>query len=281
MTALKWPELGIHRGVPYADYDSYDAVNHTKLRWFEKTAMHARYRMTHEPEPKEAWEFGKALHTAVFQPQLFEGEFLVKPKIERRSKRGKQAWAQFTVESQGRYILTDEEMTHIDSMSEAVRTHPLAGQLIGTGAPELSLSWVDEPTGFRCKGRLDWFTKYTGDSVIVDLKSTLDASQHEFSKTIQKLGYASQAAFYLDGASALVPAERRYIIIAVEKVPPYAVAVYELEPDAIQEGRRRYRRWIDTWAEAKRTNVWPGYDSGLTSISLPGWAFMASEGDQA
>ena len=78
-----------------------------------------------------------------------------------------------------------------------------------------------------------------------------------------------QAAFYIDLY------ERHYnsicegfIFIAVEKAPPYGVAVYVIEDEDISNGRTKYLADLERWREAKATNKWQGF-TGINKLELP------------
>lgn len=84
---------------------------------------------------------------------------------------------------------------------------------------------------------------------------------------------------YLDGLNTLAPHDRKFVFVAVEKEPPYAVAVYELEEDALQLGRDDYQKHLAQYAECVKTNRWPGYGDGMDYVSLPSWAFRPIQGE--
>ena len=135
----------------------------------------------------------------------------------------------------------------------------------------VSLLWRDAETSLFCKGRPDRLTTLGGWSVVVDLKSTDNAGPRVFERDIYKYSYHQQGGFYLDGCDTLSPRERKYVFIVVEKDPPFAVAVYELDPEAIDLGRDEYRAHLAQYARCLETGVWPGYDPGMGIISLPPW----------
>ena len=109
------------------------------------------------------------------------------------------------------------------------------------------------------------------DDLIVDLKSTEDASAAGFSRSCANYRYHVQAAYYLDIANAVM--DRRFtafVFIAVEKSPPYQVAVYHADYEMIMAGRMEYRRLVDLYHECRVFDHWPGLNDGrIEAISLP------------
>jgi len=136
--------------------------------------------------------------------------------------------------------------------------------------PERSAWWEDAETGLLCKGRFDEIGRRAG--VIVDLKTTRDASREAFSRAIYTIGYYIQAAHYIAGAKALGIDADRFGIIAVEKDPPYAVAIYEVSGAALYDGERERRKLLELYAQCEESGEWPGYPQEVVEIDLPVWA---------
>ena len=67
-----------------------------------------------------------------------------------------------------------------------------------------------------------------------------------------------------------------FLFVAVEKSPPYAVAVYQIDEDARELGAALYRKDVNRIAEAKRTNIYSAYSDEIETINLPGWAYRGA-----
>lgn len=193
------------------------------------------------------------------------------------------AYAEWDAARGGRSVIDSGDLALAQAMRDAVMAHPMAGKLFaaGSGEAELSAYWQDPETGLTCRCRPDWWRT---DGVLVDLKTAEDASPEGFEKSILNYRYHVQAAFYLDGARAAVntfppidPPDH-FVFVVVEKTPPHAVAVYRLDDDAIEIGRREYQRDLATAAECVRTGVWPAYGDTIMRASLPEWALRRAMG---
>jgi hypothetical protein len=106
-----------------------------------------------------------------------------------------------------REIVTEDWLTTAIGMVGAIAQNEFASQLLnGRGMTEVSLVWDDPDTDIRCKCRVDKLTriKSAGETsvTLTDLKTTRDASQ--FEKAIANFAYHRQAAFYADGAAAVL-----------------------------------------------------------------------------
>lgn len=180
-------------------------------------------------------------------------------------------WEEWQQNNPGRIILSPEQWDQLHAMANAVHSHPAAGALL-TGCPgeaEKSVYWNDAITGVLCRCRPDW---WRDDNVIVDLKTTEDASPEGFAKSMANYRYDVQAAYYLDGIQkATRKRPKAFVFIAVEKKPPYGVGVYVLDSDSLELGRAQYQHDLRIYAECVRTGEWPGYGDKIQTISLPAW----------
>jgi exodeoxyribonuclease VIII len=137
--------------------------------------------------------------------------------------------------------------------------------------------WVDEISGLQCKCRPDWLLD--DSSMMVDLKTTEDASPKAFQQSIAKWRYHVQAAWYLDGIEkATGKRPEQFIFIAVEKKPPYACAVYVADPQMVEIGGQTARADLDKLNICKAADYWPGYSDQVEVINLPPWMRPKADG---
>jgi hypothetical protein len=276
-TVLTAPAPGLHRGLAYDEYARWDAVHHSILRHFNRTAAHAREAIVNPADQTEALFLGHSAHVAILEPARFEAEFVAAPKFDKRTNEGKRGWAAFQEEHAGQTCILQEEHETCLRMRDATWSHATAAELLkGPGLNEVSALWVDPETGRPCKARIDRLTTLAGWPVVVDLKTTRNAARSAFARDIHNFHYHQQGALYVDGLDVLAPHQRKFVFLAVEKERPYAVAVYELEEDALQLGRDEYRKHLAAYDECVRTNRWPAYGDGLDYVSLPTWAFRST-----
>jgi len=272
------PEVGLHKDVPEAVYHSWEAVNNSWLKHFDRSAAHAHWDRLYPSPQTPAMALGSAVHRGILEPHRFEEEYCRSIKCDRRTKVGKADWGAFVAKNADKEILKPEEFDAcVGMMNSAWKDTAIADILKSPGHTEVSAAWVDEETGILCKGRMDRVSQWEGWTWLWDLKTTEDASEKEFRRAISKYDYHCQAAHYLDGLNALAPASRRFGIIAIEKKPPHCAAVYEMDPDDIEMGRYDNAQRMLKCQEALESDNWPGYPSGIKTIQLPGWRRKAYE----
>lgn len=259
-----------------ADYHRHPAVSKSHLDQVARSPLHywARYVDPNrvEQEPTAAMTIGSALHTHVLELDTWDNRYVTMPEgIDRRTKQGKAEWEAFSVASSGRTVLSKTDAELVMKMGHAIYAHPAAAMLLGLpGKAETTWMWTDEASGLQCKCRPDWLTDDHG--LIVDLKTTEDASPTGFRKSIGNFRYHVQAAWYLNGVEAATGTRpEQFIFVCVEKKPPHAVAVYAADAEMIAAGAKQARLDLDTLAVCKAADAWPGYSDQIETISLPGW----------
>lgn len=277
MRKVKAPPVGVYADVPFGDYLAWDAVSQSQLKELQRSPAHLRASLEAPDDDNDALRMGRAVHCAVLEPHRFALDFAVLPEgHDGRTKAGKELWAD--VVARGATPLKFDQAANITGMAAALRAHAAAGMLLASAGPaELSLVWRDPATGVLCKARHDKHAHAVGGGVILDVKSTTDASAREFERTVFNFAYHRQGAFYIRGARALELPVEHYAILAVEKEPPFAVAVYRLNEAAIDAGDQEVGALLSRYEACRARNVWPAYPETVQDLALPDWAWGVSD----
>lgn len=276
---------GTYDNLSNEQYHAGPGESKSLLDLVRRSAAHYAARKENDTEraPTAAQIMGTAFHSLLLEPETFGELYAIAPKVDRRTKEGKATWEAFQAEHGGKQLLDEETFDKLTSMQDAVHAHPAARALL-TGSPgvaERSVYWRDPVTGLLCRCRPDW---WRDDGIIVDVKTTEDASPEEFARSIAKYRYHVQHAFYLDGVNTMrdqaatgMNAAKAFIFLAVEKSArvvngvALGVAVYVLDNESVALGRIEYQQDLERIAECTRTGIWPGYGDKIQSLSLPQW----------
>jgi exodeoxyribonuclease VIII len=269
------------------EYNSYPAARNTLLKiLIDRTPAHYLYALEHPSEPTPAKEMGSAIHQAMLEPKLFKEKMIVTPVFEGKTKDGKittnanatevkEKAAKWHMENHGKTILTPEQHYNIDGMLSAVSKHKKASELISEGHAEESLFWTDPETGIQCKARPDFIRE---GHILVDLKSTEDASPATFKKDCLKYGYHFQAAMYLDAATAVYGQTfDTFVIVAVEKSAPWGVCCHYITEETLREGQSLFYKSLGVLKKCMDTKTYPAYPNELMPLSLPTYGFRTEQ----
>lgn len=264
---------GIYSGVPmeayHADLCDAPSVSSGGLRTIEsKSCAHYFATSYLNPEPylpdsSDALSWGRAVHHLFGGEDHFHRYFAVRPaKLNGTAWQGNRTeckdWLK-AVAAEGKEVVTEAQVEHIKGMAHSLARHPAVRAGILNGEVERSLVWRDPITGVWLKARPD--VLHTDSEVIADLKTCAGADHHSVCNSITSYGYHMQLALAGEGMRVLTG--RRitdYVLVFVEKLPPYAVTVKTVDLTDIEYGRRQLRRAIDRFARCVETGDWPGYE---------------------
>ena len=242
------------------NYDKIAAVRRSDLWELRKSPAHYHYKVTHPSEQTQALLFGTAAHKYMLEPKEFFDCFAIAPKVDRRTKAGKEEWKQFCEENEGKDIITADDWEKILAMVDMVGKNPTAAELLFTGQHEVPIEWTDPKTGVECKCRPDVLTTYDGKPYIVDYKTTTSCEGNSFERSCRKYGYKLQAGMYCEGVFQTTLDEYGFAFVAQEKTPPYAVRVYFCDTGFIEEGFSMMNDLLHIYRDCAEKDEWPGYE---------------------
>lgn len=244
-------------------------ISASGLKQAYKSMAHYKHYLTESQSETPALIFGRALHSALFEPNDFKKSYVVAPEgIDRRTKEGK-AW--YATNSDVT-VLTHDNMIDINKMIESVESHPLYNDMFFNNLiVETPIIWSNE---FRMKadGMLAPCDQYP-NGLIIDLKSTINASNREFINQSIKLGYHIQAAHYATGFmqhfETTHPPE--FVFIAVEKSAPYLCQYFQIDDELLNIGFEIVDDLIVKIRHAQETGIWSGYSDAMQTMTAPNW----------
>lgn len=260
-------EPGFHI-LPDREYFAAAGVSNSDLREFERSPRHYLTRKQNaQKEPTAEQELGKYLHMAVLETDRFTKSVIAEPvDYDGRKKR----WKDWRLDHQDKEIITHDQAVKIVGMTTAILSHSTCKKILTKGRSEVC-AFAEFVLGGRVlrKCKIDWLPDE--GNAVVDLKTTADASPEEFSDSIGNWKYHRQAAYYLDICRDLGMDRQAFVFIAVEKEPPYAVALYNLDAEDIGRGRVSYINLLQKFMECQEKNDWPAYPQEIQTINLPKW----------
>lgn len=255
-------EPGVYDGIPEDHYHSSDGVSVSRLKRFAEAPAKARFGVQKETP---ALALGSLIHCAVLEPAELEHRY----QVTDLDRRGTKAWDAAEAAAGGRELVKRADWDEALAIRDAVHKHPVARELLsGPLLVEQSMYWIDEETGLLCRGRTDGMR--VDMRVLIDVKSTTDASPGGFARTVTDYFYDWQDAFYRAGINRSAGwTPEAFIFVAVEKEPPYLVGAYEVDPADLEAARDDLREQLAHYAECLRTDTWPGYSETLELVRLP------------
>lgn len=262
-------EDGIY-DISNEQYHAADAISRSKLIILDKSPFHFWYEVYSGDAPKNdptpAMNIGSAFHTLLLEPNLFNQQYAVLPKVDRRTTKGKEQYEIFITENMGKIVLTEDQFGELNSMISHVRKHDIVNTLLEGAEFEKSIFWTDEETGLQFKSRPDILQS----QMVVDLKTTNDASNHIFMRSAYNYGYYLQAGMAYEACKSIGRPLDNFSILAIEKQAPHVPSVFVMDKDAIQFGINQFNAYKMKLKKCLESNNWPAYM--IQELSVPGYA---------
>jgi len=261
---------GLTKGIPNADYHGSDELSRSTASSLLTTSPEKVRWERDNPRPSSLpLIMGGCFHGMVLEPECLDDEYAVKPAdIDGKSpltKHYKEEFAAMQMERPDAQWLKEDDWETCKGMAYAVLDNPVYTHYAS------DIDAIAEGTGYfdyngaKCKVRPDL---YTSDGTIIDLKSTQDASEAGFRKSVRNFGYDFQSCWYIEAMRAMGLPARQFIFCVVEKVAPFSVATYTLTESEIDRHKPRMQRACEIWATCMETGVWPGYPEEVVTLDL-------------
>jgi len=258
--------------LPEKQYREAEGISKSALDYIAPPRTPAHFKAyidgLFKTETTPAMRLGQMIHRAILEPDALEVS--VKPEGLNLSTKEGREWKAAQIKT----VITQDEYATITGMRDSVHAHPAVKRVLDDARTEVSL-FASGEDGVLRKARIDALPE--GGNVIVDIKSCQSADADMMAKSVASYRYDVQAAYYLDICALLGLDKSEFLFVCVEKQPPYAVAVYALDQQAIEWGRKQYQRDLALVKHCMAEDHWPSFTQDITTLALPAWAQKQAE----
>ncbi len=261
-----------------SDYYANRALSHSKLSCLAQNPMEFKMRYVDDPPtlpPKEsdAFAMGHAVHCLALEPEKFDERFAAAPKVDRRTTAGKIRWAEHLEDSKDKIVIDEQDYADAIACVQALNNHPEFATIMAQPR-RVEVPFEFDLFGHRFKAKPDCIVDSM--KLILDIKTTDDASPHRWQWSAVDYGYHRQAYIYQQAVQLETNEWYRFIFAVVEKpkpstrgIPP-TVALYELDPDTVRMGLEDSAGLVLQYESRLETNNWQQpYSSGIVPLRLP------------
>lgn len=229
---------------------------------------------------------GTFIDHALLEPHKFkEGEthFVVPSKLKLSTKDGIQwkkdhpglPYLRATSDAAGVVSLED-----IKGMMASVMAHKKARRIIEESSKQESAFCIDPDTGLMRKVRPDARLVDNNSRVVLgDLKSIFrgGTAEYAFRNHCARKAYHIQDALYSDVYKDLIGEKPFFLFMVVERKPPYAVRLFQIDPEGKECARNKYKLALEQIKRCQDAGVWPAFNEEIITISLPSWELQAPD----
>ena len=217
-------------------------------------ALENYYKYGSEDNP--AFAFGRAFHSMILEPELFEEQYWILDDTEiikeiggkrpSATKKYKEWVEEVSQDNMGKQIISLGDVEKLTEMKNKLYSIPQVKILLNDTQKEVV--YKRNINGVDCKGKLD---AVKPNKLIIDFKTTSKCpSPNQFAKDFYNYSYDQQLAFY--SALADVP---EACVIAIQKVKPYTVGVYMISKESMNRGTKKYELALDLYKNQFRGNL--------------------------
>ncbi len=263
------PKPGAYN-ISNEDYHSSSGVSRSQLMRLKISPLHFWYfnlnPMAIEKADTKALIFGSAFHTYILEPDDFDARYLVATKPSGTGMKAEKA--RILKEAGNKIVLWGDEYDNLVLMGDAIRANPQMKPLLEQKLlVEQAIYWNEPETGLLVKCKPDGI----GENMVIDVKTTKDASFYKFRSDAYLKGYHIQAAMIKEAMKIVFDIDLSvFMLLAHEKVPPFVNVPYPLADEFLERGMNDYKELMRKLAECTEKNQWPGYEPDL--LTLPNYA---------
>ncbi len=265
--------------MPAADYHAMPQLSCTLAKiliaqsplhaWTACPALNPNY----VSEEKETFDIGAAAHAL-----LLEGEdrMVVVEADDWRTKAARED--RDAARAEGKHPILARKYADLVKMRDvAVRAiaecSDLSGLSLSRGRAEHVITWVEN--GVECRARIDFLE--SGELVVLDYKSTTDATPRAFSRQIARMGYHIQDEFYSRGVKAVFGRRPKFIFMAQETTAPHACSFHGCAPSLLAIAEQDVDYAVRTWGECLKANRWPAHSNRIHWAEAMPWQMAEAE----
>lgn len=246
------------------NYRQQPGLSGSVLGDLARSPAHFKERVDNPKEPTPAMITGTLWHTAVLEPWRLANDYATAPDgLNGNTNEYKALKASAT--ARGVPLIRQADMVEALKAGDLVRGHRQAFSIFSSDyEAEHEVYWEED--GVQCKGKLDLYLPEL--YVVVDYKTTNDASLEKFYWKVTELGYLLQLAHYQAGIRVLTGRTEfpGILIIAQEQDSPYVVQVYEIPQHMIDQAHAKRKELLQVYKRCSETGIWGGYSDQIMRL---------------
>lgn len=272
---------GIYKNVPFEEYLSWDCFHKSMVSATLRSTAHLHAYIEEEKKSTKFMDFGSLVDCMLMEPDQFPLLFIEQPEEYPSAKGDMKPWsnnANFCKDwnaeqaDQGKTIYKASDYQRALKIVHSIGEHDTAAKWLQGAEYQVAIVWQDEETGIMCKGRLDAITP----EMLIDAKTTGNASPKEFKRTCNNFMYHVQDVMYSEGYKAVTGKELPFGFIVAESESPHCVACYNLGPESKETAKSMFRRAITRYKDYL-ANGPVGYSTEQQEIEIPQYAIYEED----
>ena len=186
-------------------------LSFSSIKEFAKSPRHyLNYVTKQRTPPTDAMKLGSMVHCMILTPHLFNEQFAVAPEINKRTNAGKEEWATFCSQHEGKIVVENEDFEHARRLADNALSNSYISSLV-KGCYDFEQEWRQDVDGLPYRGFYDG----VAEDYILEVKTIKDGNPKSVMSDFLKSKYHMQAGLYSHVSG------KEVIYIVIETSEPY------------------------------------------------------------
>jgi hypothetical protein len=270
---------GFYAELPMKDYQADEAISGSDLVSIAQNGIERwKFNKTQPRDVSRAMDIGTAVHHMV-GARLIGGDSAPLIQVYSDGSSLTNAFKAFRAKMTGDAVAVDlKEMSLIERCSAAILNDKECRRYLDDAVIEGSFFSVDSETGVSRKCRPDFLN--VKERVSINIKTTQDASDSGFIRSVKDWGYAIQTVNYQDVLKQVMPGEdfiEIHILAEKSDAGPIKIAIRAIDDDTLDHSRWITRRILKVLQKAAAENNFKDPAPKLQTCLIPAWARPTAE----
>jgi len=263
-----------------AEYHAHPAWSASRLKGALMGTMLDYYSRYEAPDrepfsPNESMKRGSLVDCFITEADAFWSRYHVVGDVDRRTKAGKEAWAEAEAVAGGRELIREADMANVYAIVARLLADPAIGPVLRMRRSSQDPHFWTSACARECRYKPDLECE---DGSLFDLKLSRSAEPRKFAAQSYGLGYDVQLAHYREGYIDRYGKEPSRIgIIAYEWNSPHNSSLLIADEDLLACGAERREIAFRLIEECRESGRWPSH--GQSALRLPSYADFKSADD--
>lgn len=202
-------------------------LSYSSIKEFAKSPRHYVHYVLAKREGSKAMDLGSLMHCLIMYPSKFNSQFIIAPNVDRRTKDGKATWEEFLLTSNGKTVVTEDELAEATQIADNVMSNWKIKNTV-TECTSFEEEFRYDVLGLPFRGFVDGVK---AGEYILEIKTMNDASPSNVTREFYNRKYHIQAGLY----NLVHKLPVKYLII--ETKAPYNSMLVDATDDYIKKGQ--------------------------------------------
>lgn len=246
-------KVEVIENMDFKEYLSLDRLSSSALKDYMVCPAYYKWRKKNPMKESEYLKIGTMVHTWILENHTFNNLYMGIPKLDKRTKAGKDAYASYLEQANGRELIDEDLIKRYTQIKPYNDT-------------KNEVTVLFEINGVPCKARFDCLR--TKENGVEDIKTI--ANIFKIDRQFADLKYYIQAGFYSEAYKAAFghyPEFFKFTFISTGDY--FDMVTREISFEYLEYGRIKALENVDNFKYSCENNHWPGLEMG--DIEMPSW----------